>query len=108
MQNGWEVAFVFLFALALGGLIWYLYYTRAGNMLRQWAEQNGYQIIHSEHRFLRRGPFFWTTSRNQAVMYVEVVDAQGYQHRGYVRLGSWWWGLWQDRVEVRWEEEEGG
>ncbi len=108
MRVDWTGALVILFVIAVSGLAIYLYYTRANDLLRRWAEQNGYQIIHSEHRYLHRGPFFWTTSRNQVVMYVQVVDAQGYQRGGYVRLGSWWWGLFSNQVEVRWEEEQEG
>jgi len=92
------LAVVFMIASA----IWY--YRRAQSLLQRWADENGLQIMASQHRILDRGPFFWTTGRGQVVYYVTVVDAAGRTRRGYVRCGSFWGGLLSDKTEVRWDE----
>jgi len=90
----------------IGGAIWYMawYYRRARTLLQSWADQQGFQIQAAEHRWLNRGPFFWTTSRSQVVYYVTVLDMAGRTRRGYVRCGSFWLGLFSDKVEVQWDE----
>jgi hypothetical protein len=89
-------------ALVIGLLYWH--FSRSRSLLEQWAADNGFELLRSEYRTLRRGPFFWTTSRGQTVYYMEVRDHQGRTRTGWVRCGSWWWGLMSDKVEVRWEE----
>jgi hypothetical protein len=95
-----------LSVLAIAGAIAYAiwYYRRARELLQSWADQHGFQIQAVEHRWLNRGPFFWTTSRGQVVYYVTVLDTAGRKRRGYVRCGSFWGGLFSDKVEVRWDE----
>jgi len=82
-------------------LVWH--YRRSQQLLNQWAARNGYQMLRSERRSFRRGPFFWTTSKNQVVYYVEVLDEQGNRRIGWVRCGGWWLGLLADHVEAMWE-----
>jgi hypothetical protein len=77
---------------------------RAGAILQRWAERNGLQLLDSEMRWFRRGPFFWS-GRGQVVYYVSVMDSRGQMHRGWVRCGSFWLGLWRDQAEVRWDTE---
>jgi hypothetical protein len=88
--------------VAIGSIAWH--YSRSRAVLEQWAAQNGYQIVNSEYRTFRRGPFLWSTSKGQTVYYVEVYDQQGNRRSGWVRCGSWWMGLWNDQAEVRWDE----
>ena len=98
------VALVFVL-LVLGivclSLAWHFARSRA--LLQKWADDNGYQILRHEYRYLRRGPFFWTTSRHQTVYHVEVLDRYGQPRTGYVRCGGWWLGLFSGNVEVKWE-----
>jgi len=89
-------------AIALVGYAFYWNVARSRTVLQGWAALNGFEILESEFRFFRRGPFFWTTSKGQTVYYVTVRDAQGQTRSGWVRCGSWWLGLWSDRAEVRW------
>jgi hypothetical protein len=84
--------------------VWY--YVRAASLLQRWAEQKGHRLIRQEQRQPLRGPFFWTTSGHQAVYRVTVEDQQGDLRCGWVRLGSWLWGPFSDRVEVRWDDEQ--
>ena len=79
-------------------------YSRAENILKHWARDNGYEILSKEYRWFRRGPFFWWTSRAQEVFYATIRTSDGQSRRGWVRCGSWFWGTCQDRAEARWDE----
>jgi hypothetical protein len=96
----------FLAVLCIAAAIWYSvwYYRRGKALLQRWAEENDLQIVTAEYRWLRLGPFFWTTSRGQTVYYVTVMDTAGRTRRGYIRCGSFWWGLFSDEVAVRWDD----
>jgi len=77
---------------------------RSRRILESWAAENDYRILSSELRWVRRGPFLLTTSKNQVVYYVEVETSDGTVKRGWVRCGSWWRGVFVDKTEVRWDE----
>ena len=94
---------VAVITVAIGALAWH--FSRSRSLLEKWATENGYQILHSEYRNLFRGPFFWTSSKGQTVYYVRVRDGEGNVRTGWVRCGSWWFGLMSDKTEVRWENE---
>ena len=72
-------------------------------MLEQWAERNGYRIIEADYRNVFRGPFFWTTGKTQTVYRVTVEGKDG-ERTGWVRCGSHLFGLFSNKVEVRWDE----
>jgi hypothetical protein len=97
----WVVVPILLLSIAM--LIFH--YRRSGSILDKWAAENGYQILESELRPLRRGPFFFTTAKGQEVYRVTVQDAGGAIRRGYVRCGSFFFGMLSDRAEVRWDNE---
>jgi hypothetical protein len=96
---------LFIGVLVLIVLIYVWHFSRSSLLLEQWASDNGYELLRREYRVLRRGPFFWTTSRGQTVYYVEIRDCQGHIRAGWVRCGSWWTGLLSDKVEAHWEDE---
>jgi hypothetical protein len=101
-----EVAVPFLIVLVVlfvvGGMVWH--FSRARNILQRWAEANGYEILSSEIRWFRRGPFFWTTSKGQDVYYVTIRTPDGQIRNGWVRCGGWFLGLLSDKADVRWDE----
>ena len=74
---------------------------RGLRILENWAADNGFSLLSREVRYLRRGPFFWTTSRSQVVYYVTVRDNLGIERRGWVRCGGWFLGLFSDTAQVR-------
>ena len=82
-------------------IVWH--FSRSRSLLEQWAQKNGFRIIHQEYRTFFRGPFFWTTSKGQTVYYVAVEDREGNRRNGWVRCGGWFLGLLSDKVDVRWE-----
>jgi hypothetical protein len=88
--------------LVVAGFAWH--FSRSKALLKQWASENGFELLHSEYRNFFKGPFFWTTSRGQTVYYVQVSDSAGNVRSGWVRCGSWWMGLMSDKTEVRWED----
>jgi len=97
----WLLVLVALVA-SIGSFYWY--YRRSVEMLRSWARQNDYHIISRERRVIRTGPFFLTTGRWQAVFRIIIQDPEGYTRNGWVRVGSFWGGLFSDKVETRWDE----
>ena len=91
-----------VFGIAIASLVWQT--TRSRELLDQWAQREGFQLLAVERRYMRRGPFFWTTSKGQEVFFVQVLDLQSGQVRpAWVRVGGWWRGLLSDQVDVRWE-----
>jgi len=87
---------------SIGSIYWY--YRSSAEILQGWARQNGYHIVSQERRAIRTGPFFLTTGRGQAVFRVTIQDPAGYTRNGWVRVGSFWGGLFSDKVETRWDE----
>lgn len=77
---------------------------RSKEMIRQWAVQSGYQILLIERPLFNRGPFFWTTSRQQTVYRVEVQNNEGQVQKAWIRCGHWLTGVSSDEIEVRWED----
>src|ERR1700681_1721332 len=88
--------FILLVIIVVAGVL-YLNYRRSSTMLRNWASQNGYRIIQANMRYFFTGPFFWTTGKGQSVFRVEVENQQGFRRTGWVRCGSWIWGLIIDK-----------
>ncbi|MBN1420440.1 MAG: hypothetical protein JXP34_16805 [Planctomycetes bacterium] len=102
-----DVPFPLLILPAFMGVgIWLIIwtYSRGRRILEHWAIDNGYRLLSSEFRWLRRGPFFWTSSKGQMIFYVVIQTRDGETRRGWVRCGGFWWGLMQDKAEVRWDE----
>jgi len=88
--------------IAIAGLIWH--FSRSANVLDQWARENGLRLLEREYRWFVKGPFFWTSSKNQTVYRITVQDAAGNLWRGWARCGGWFLGLWSSKVDVRWDE----
>ena len=96
------LAIVLFVAVGVGLVVFH--FSRSDALLRRWAEENGYRLLRQEYCWFFKGHFFWTSSRGQTVYYVVVEDPSGEVHRGWVRCGSWWFGLLSDKAEVRWED----
>jgi len=73
---------------------------RSAQIVRRWAEQNGFTINESEFRALKRGPFWLTTWNYQAVRRLAITGQNGQQKTGWVRCNAYWP---TDKVEVRWD-----
>jgi len=73
-------------------------------MLEEWAVSCDLELVSADFCWFRRGPLFWTTSKNQTVYRINVIDEHGVRQSGWARCGSFWWGLFTNTVEVRWDE----
>ena len=82
------------------------YFPRSRSVLEHWAKQNGFEIIHSEFRWLFRGPFSFLSNRGQTVYRVRVRDHHGLERSGWVRCGSIWIGLFSDQAIVTWDLDD--
>jgi len=85
-------------------LVWH--FVRSREILERWAKDGGFEILERDYRHLAKGPFFWTSSRGQAVYFVKVRDRSGAVLSGWVRCGGWWSGLFSDKAEVKWSSKE--
>ena len=85
---------------AAGGI--YAYVSRSNYLLEKWADENRYQLLRVGHRMFRKGPFLWS-GRGQTVYRVRVQDERGNERRGWVRCGSWWLGVFTNKIEVKWD-----
>ncbi|MBC7813382.1 MAG: hypothetical protein H7175_19640 [Burkholderiales bacterium] len=97
--------FGLLIVVAISFAVWSLVWReqRGGELIEQWAQDNGYRFVSRERPAFNKGPFTWN-SRYQEVYYVIVVDAEGQQHSGWVKLGGQYSGMHSDQVEVRWDK----
>ena len=103
MDGGLQILVVLgVVAFMVVTMTWH--FSRSRSVLEQWADQSGFEILHSEYRNFARGPYFWTTSKGQTVYYVTVRDGRGNLRSGWVRCGGWFLGLMTDQAEVRWED----
>ena len=92
------IGFIIIAILA----IWW-HYSRASELLEEWARRHRYHILRQEYCYFFKGPFFWSSSKNQVVYYVTIEDRDGRQRTGWVRCGGFFFGLFSDNVEVSWE-----
>jgi hypothetical protein len=105
LGNGWLPQLGVL--ALLGGAIWFAAslmasWDRQGrNMVKHWAEDNGYQLVSLEHRVLNRGPFGLSTSRMQMIYSLVVMDESGLVRQGWARCGGWFAGVASGQIDVR-------
>ncbi len=88
------------------------WFHRIGTMVRRWAEQSGMKLVSYSVLPLPPNPparIVFRTSRGQAIVRVRVYDADLRRMRhGWLRVGSYWWGLLSgDAVEMFWADEQG-
>jgi hypothetical protein len=103
ISNDFGVVLLVIGALIVFVLgIWW-HYSRCSSLLEGWARRHGYQMVRQEYCHFFKGPFFWTSTKSQVVYFVTVLDREGRQRTGWVRLGGYFLGLFSDNVEVRWE-----
>lgn len=72
-------------------------------LLRRWASDHGFRILHCEFHHFSKGPFTWKSShRGQEVYHVRVRDFEGRERSGWVRCTSNWG---SDKTDVEWDPE---
>ena len=118
MQDSLEIIFTIacaLFLLVLAVVVIFALsayavgtYRHAASLLDQWAADNNYRILESDRRYLRKGPFTWSSSQSQIIYHVTVQDPSGNTRHAWVRCGSFILGAWQNVVDVRWDDQLAG
>jgi hypothetical protein len=95
---------MFFLILIIAYMAWYCHQSRS--ILKRWGEACGYKLLRVRRRFAFGGPFFWGTSKAQAIFHVRLYDPKLHRIRhAWVRCGGFWSGMSSDAVEVRWAED---
>jgi hypothetical protein len=102
MHNDFSIVLVVGFILiVIPASIW-INLTWSGAKLQEWARRRHFIIVEEQYCWLFKGPFTWNCYKGQTVHRVVVEDRHGEQRSGYVKLGSWIWGLWSDDAAEEW------
>lgn len=102
---------VSLLLVAVGAaLVVYWHVRRVKQVLANWAALHHLKVLDYSRLFLPPWPpavVLVSTSKSQVLLRVRVYDERSHRIRhGWVRLGSWWWGLLDaDAVEAFWAGE---
>ena len=73
-------------------------------LVRRWANDHGFRILHSEFRYFSKGPFTWKLShRGQEVYRVRIRDQEGQERSAWLRCTSVSF-VTDDKTEVIWDE----
>jgi hypothetical protein len=83
--------------------VWF--YRRALQQVEHWAQANGYQLVNTQLRLFRLGPYMWLSSRAQMVFRFQVLDNDGQKHSGFVRVGGFFTGALSHQVDVIWDKQ---
>jgi hypothetical protein len=75
--------FLIVVFLAFGVVMTIWTFVRGRQILEGWAAENGYQLDSAQSRWLRCGPFFWTSSKGQMICYVVIRLPDGRTRRGW-------------------------
>lgn len=89
-------------AVAVVVLIWWQH-TRASDILRQWAQKDGFEVISANKRYIRTGPFFMDHSRGQFVFRIVVRDRSGTKRTGWLLVGGWLAGVASNKSRISWD-----
>jgi hypothetical protein len=76
---------------------------RANSILRNWALENGFEVLRFERCFFTGGFGWFTTSRNQIVYSILVRDRSNEERSGWLRCGSYFGVLFSNEAEVKWK-----
>jgi hypothetical protein len=102
--------FTFSYVLLLiSGVVVFTYvtwcFTRARFILYRWAKDNGFHLLNFKAVVSGPPKWDWTSSRSQVLYSVHICNKDGQERRGWVRCGSFWAGVFSDKVEVKWQDE---
>lgn len=100
MSNGIIAATVLLLLVAY--FVWFFW--RSRSILKQWAKENGFEIVHAKLRWLVQGPFTGWSEKGQTVYRVTVRNRHGQERLGWVLCGGIWSGLFSNQVRVEWDD----
>ena len=99
------LVFLFIALLVVAYIFGRFGRSRSQDILRYWASRNGYHLIEQKYVRFFKGPFFWTSAKGQSVYRVVVEDGAGFRRSGWVRCGSWGWGILSNETQVYWDDQ---
>jgi hypothetical protein len=76
---------------------------KAQSIIHKWAYENGYSLLSARYLFLFRGPYSFISSWFNMVYHICVIDKNGTQKEGFIRLGNWFIGLFSGKIKVTWK-----
>ena len=79
-----------------------LHLRRARRIVEGWAAANDLTIVEQHPMWFRVSPWPFVGMGHQTVRYLTVRERQGLEHRCWLLIGNFWWGL-TDSVKVVWE-----
>jgi len=94
------VPLALLFAVIGGFVVWIrLFVLRAYSRLRDWAAENGFQIVKVHKKgWNPAGPFRGWNSRDQVIYFVRVRDREGTERDCWIRCRVWF----SKQIDVKW------
>ena len=95
--------FVVVAVIGLTGVFSVWRVSRAKQIVRQWAAGEKLELLSVEYRYISRGPFFWTTSKGQSIVFVKTRDELNGIRSAYVLCGGFWGGVLQNKTRAKWE-----
>ena len=79
-------------------------FRRSRDMLNNWARRHGLKMNSAGLCWFLRGPFTWSASTKLVVYRISAIDRDGESRSGWARCGRFWRGLFNDRVDICWDE----
>lgn len=95
------ISIVLPLALVVAALTWWQH-SRANEIVRQWAQSTGVELVSAQKRYLRTGPFL-LYARGQFVFRVVVREHGGGERSGWLRVGGWLAGVLSNKAEIVWD-----
>ena len=95
-----------LFLVAIFALVKYLLWQeqRSRELLDGWAARCGYAIMQRQRLLWPPRAYMFRSSRGQTLYRLLVRVPDGSLRPATARCGSYMLGLWQDQLDVRWED----
>lgn len=105
MQQIISALVVFGVLIAAGIYMYRWQLRKADSLLEEWAERSQLRILAKERANPPgTGPDAMRAANKQVMYRVTLVDAEGVERRGLVKLGTESTGVLSERVEVLWDE----
>ena len=95
-----------LFFLSFGSWMiiptWFTGFKQASckGRIEEWVKHKGYKAVRLEYKYLRRGPFRWSSPAYQPLFRAEVLNQNNEKETYWFLFGSWTLGLFSACMKV--------
>ncbi len=109
-MDGTNISFILFLVLFFGAFLalafWMIrwQFSKADQMLENWAAQNKYKLIEKQNANFNDGPLGWRGAKTHVKCRIKVEDAAGKTKTGIVYLGSANMGVLSNEVKVEWND----